>query len=91
MSLAISSSTRNLRKERVGYVVSNKMEKSIVVQITRRVKHPVYNKVIARMTRLMAHDQNNECKIGDRVHIMEMRPLSKHKSWRLVKILERAK
>ena len=88
---ASSPSVRNLRKERVGHVVSTKMDKSIVVQITRRVKHPMYKKVIGRMTRLMAHDPNNECKMGDRVHIMETRPLSKFKNWRLVKILERAK
>ncbi|MGI6718499.1 MAG: 30S ribosomal protein S17 [Bacteroidales bacterium] len=82
---------RNLRKERVGLVVSNKMDKSIVVSINRRVKHPVYGKYIKKTTKIMAHDENNECNIGDTVQIMETRPLSKNKCWRLTKIIERAK
>lgn len=82
---------RNLRKERVGLVVSNKMEKSIVVQIERKVKHPKYGKFVRRTTKLVAHDEQNECNIGDTVKVMETRPLSKNKCWRLVEIIERAK
>ena len=82
---------RNLRKERIGIVVSNKMEKSIVVAIKRKVKHPIYGKFINRTTKLMAHDEENSCKIGDTVRISEIRPLSKNKTWRLVEIIERAK
>jgi small subunit ribosomal protein S17 len=82
---------RKLRKERVGLVVSNKMEKSIVVQIERKVKHPKYGKFVRRTTKLIAHDEQNECNIGDTVRIMETRPLSKEKCWRLVEIIERAK
>ncbi len=82
---------RNLRKERIGLVVSNKMDKSIVVRIDRRVKHPVYGKFIKKTTKIMAHDENNECNIGDTVQVMETRPLSKNKCWRLTKIIERAK
>ena len=82
---------RKLRKERIGLVVSNKMEKSIVVQIERKVKHPKYGKFVRRTTKLVAHDENNECNIGDTVLIMETRPLSKQKCWRLVEIIERAK
>jgi small subunit ribosomal protein S17 len=82
---------RKLRKERVGLVVSNKMEKSIVVQIERKVKHPKYGKFVRRTTKLVAHDEQNECNIGDTVRIMETRPLSKEKCWRLVEIIERAK
>ena len=82
---------RNLRKERIGVVVSNKMEKSIVVLVERKVKHPKYGKFVKKSTRFMAHDQNNECNIGDTVRIMETRPLSKSKCWRLVDIIERAK
>lgn len=82
---------RNLRKERTGLVVSNKMEKSIVVQIERRYKHPVYGKFIKKSNKFVAHDENNDCNIGDTVRIMETRPLSKNKNWRLVEILERAK
>jgi small subunit ribosomal protein S17 len=82
---------RNLRKERIGIVVSNKMEKSIVVAIKRKVKHPIYGKFINRTTKLMAHDEENSCKIGDTVRISETRPLSKSKTWRLVEIIERAK
>jgi small subunit ribosomal protein S17 len=82
---------RNLRKERVGLVVSNKMEKSIVVQIERKVKHPIYGKFVRKTTKLVAHDEQNECGIGDTVKIMETRPLSKNKCWRLVEIIEKAK
>ena len=83
--------TRNLRKERIGLVVSNKMEKSIVVQVERKVKHAKYGKFIKRSTKFMAHDDKNDCNIGDTVRIMETRPLSKNKCWRLVEIIERAK
>lgn len=82
---------RNLRKERIGIVVSNKMEKSIVVAVKRKVKHPIYGKFINRTTKLMAHDEENACNIGDKVRISETRPLSKNKTWRLVEIIERAK
>jgi small subunit ribosomal protein S17 len=82
---------RSLRKERVGRVVSNKMEKSITVAIERKVKHPIYGKFMKKTTKLMAHDENNECGIGDTVRIMETRPLSKNKRWRLVEIIEKAK
>ncbi len=84
-------STRNLRKERTGLVVSNKMEKSIVVAIKRKVKHPKYGKFLSKTTKLMAHDEKNECNIGDTVRIMETRPMSKSKCWRFVEIIERAK
>ena len=83
--------TRNLRKERIGVVVSNKMDKSIVVEIERREKHPIYGKFIKKTNRFMAHDEKNDCNIGDTVRIMETRPLSKNKCWRLVEIIERAK
>jgi small subunit ribosomal protein S17 len=83
--------SRNLRKERTGLVVSNKMEKSIVVQIDHREKHPIYGKFVKRRSRFVAHDDKNECNIGDTVRIMETRPLSKNKCWRLVEIIERAK
>ncbi len=82
---------RNLRKERTGLVVSNKMDKSIVVSIERRFKHPIYGKFIKKTNKFMAHDEKNECNIGDTVRIMETRPLSKNKNWRLVEIIERAK
>ncbi len=82
---------RNLRKTRVGKVVSDKMDKTIVVAIADNVKHPLYKKTIKRTTRLKAHDEKNECRIGDRVEIMETRPLSKDKRWRLVQIIEKAK
>lgn len=82
---------RNLRKERVGQVVSNKMQKTITVAVNRKVKHPIYGKFIRKTTKFAAHDENNECNIGDTVRIMETRPLSKNKRWRLVEILERAK
>lgn len=82
---------RNLRKSRTGIVVSNKMDKTAVVAIEDHVKHPLYNKIVKRTSKLKVHDENNECNIGDRVEIMETRPLSKNKRWRLVKIIERAK
>lgn len=82
---------RNLRKERVGLIVSNKMDKSIVVQVIRNVKHPVYGKFVKKSTKFVAHDEKNECNIGDTVRIMETRPISKNKCWRLVEIVERAK
>lgn len=83
--------TRTSRKERVGVVTSNKMEKSIVIKVMRRVKHPKYGKFVKKSSKFMAHDEKNECNIGDTVLIMETRPLSKNKCWRLVEILERAK
>ena len=82
---------RNLRKERTGQVISHKMDKSIVVSVQRKVKHPIYGKFIRKSTRFMAHDEKNECGIGDTVKIMETRPLSKRKRWRLVEVLEKAK
>ena len=82
---------RNLRKERIGIVVSNKMEKSIVVLVERKVKHPLYGKFVKKSTKFMAHDEKNEAGIGDTVRIMETRPLSKNKCWRLVEIVEKAK
>lgn len=85
------TTARSARKERVGVVVSNKMNKSIVVAIQRQVKHPIYGKFIKKTTRLMAHDETNDAREGDTVRIMETRPLSKNKRWRLVEIVERAK
>ena len=82
---------RNLRKTRVGKVVSNKMDKTIVVAIVDNVQHPLYKKIIKRTIKLKAHDENNTCNIGDRVEIMETRPISKDKRWRLVKVIEQAK
>ena len=82
---------RNLRKQRTGKVVSNKMDKTIVVAIENRVKHPLYKKVVKSTYKLKAHDENNECNIGDTVKVMETRPLSKDKRWRLVRIIEKAK
>ena len=82
---------RNLRKTRTGKVVSNKMDKTIVVAIEDHVKHPLYGKIVKRTYKLKAHDENNECKVGDRVRVMETRPLSKDKRWRLVEIIEKAK
>ena len=82
---------RNLRKTRIGKVVSNKMDKTIVVAIENRVKHSLYNKVVKKTYKLKAHDENNECNIGDTVKVMETRPLSKDKRWRLVEIVERVK
>ena len=82
---------RKLRKTRVGLVTSDKMDKTIVVSVTDNVKHPLYNKIVKRTYKLKAHDENNECRIGDRVKVMETRPLSKDKRWRLVEIVEKAK
>lgn len=82
---------RNLRKTRTGKVVSNKMQKTIVVAVENHVKHPLYKKIVKKTYKLKAHDENNECNIGDTVKVMETRPLSKDKRWRLVEIIERAK
>lgn len=84
-------SERNLRKTRVGMVMSDKMDKTIVVGIEDRVKHPLYGKIVKRTIKLKAHDEKNECKVGDKVLVMETRPLSKDKRWRLVEIIEKAK
>ena len=85
------SDDRNLRKTRVGLVSSDKMDKTIVVAVTEHVRHPLYKKIIKRTYKLKAHDENNECKPGDKVRVMETRPLSKDKRWRLVEIIEKAK
>ena len=82
---------RNLRKTRVGRVVSDKMDKTVVVAIIDNVKHPLYKKIVKRTVRLKAHDENNTCKVGDRVEVMETRPLYKDKRWRVVEIIEKAK
>ena len=82
---------RNLRKERIGVVVSNKMDKSIVILVERKVKHPKYGKFVKKSTKFMAHDEKNEAGMGDTVRIMETRPLSKNKCWRMVEIIEKAK
>ena len=82
---------RNLRKTRTGKVVSDKMDKTIVVAVEDHVKHPLYNKIVKRTYKLKAHDENNECKVGDTVKVMETSPLSKDKRWRLVEIMEKAK
>lgn len=82
---------RNLRKTRTGKVVSDKMDKTIVVAVYENVKHPLYNKIVKRTYKLKAHDENNECGIGDTVRVMETRPLSKDKRWRLVEIIEKAR
>ena len=82
---------RNLRKTRTGKVVSNKMDKTIVVAVVDNVKHPLYGKIVKRTYKLKAHDENNECNIGDRVKVMETRPLSKDKRWRLVEVVEKVK
>ncbi|MFW5705482.1 MAG: 30S ribosomal protein S17 [Bacteroidota bacterium] len=86
-----SKATRTLRKERTGLVVSNKMDKTITVEVQRKVKHPIYGKFVKKSSKFAAHDENNDCNIGDTVRIMETRPLSKNKCWRLVEIIERAK
>jgi small subunit ribosomal protein S17 len=86
-----TTTERNSRKERVGKVVSNKMQKSITVALDRKVKHPIYGKFMTKTTKFMAHDEKNEANIGDTVRIMETRPLSKNKRWRLVEIIEKAK
>ena len=83
--------SRNLRKERVGIVISNKMEKSIVVSEVKKVKHPMYGKFVLKTKKYIVHDEKNDCNIGDTVKIMETRPLSKSKCWRMVEIIERAK
>ena len=82
---------RNLRKTRTGKVVSDEMDKTIVVAVEDHVKHPLYKKIVKRTYKLKAHDENNECKVGDTVKVMETRPLSKDKRWRLVEIMEKAK
>ena len=82
---------RNLRKERIGVVTSNKMDKSIVVSVERKEKHPLYGKFVMKTSKFTAHDEKNECNSGDTVKIMETRPISKNKCWRLVEIIERAK
>mgnify|MGYP001490361688 FL=1 len=82
---------RNLRKERIGVVTSNKMQKSIVVSEVKKVKHPMYGKFVLKTKKYVAHDEKNDCNIGDRVKIMETRPISRSKCWRLVQIIERAK
>lgn len=87
----MANTERNLRKTRVGKVISNKMEKTIVVAIEDNVKHPDYGKIIKRTVKLHAHDENGECSIGDKVEVMETRPLSKTKRWRLVRIIEKVK
>jgi small subunit ribosomal protein S17 len=83
--------SRKLRKERIGVVVSDKMDKSITISVELRMKHPKYGKFVKKSRKYMAHDENNDCGIGDTVKIMETRPLSKNKNWRLVEIIERAK
>ncbi len=82
---------RNLRKERQGKVVGDKMDKTITVAVERKVKHPIYGKFVKKTTKLTAHDEKNECTVGDKVKLMETRPLSKNKRWRLVEIVEKAK
>ena len=82
---------RNLRKVRIGKVVSDKMDKSITLTVDRKVKHPLYGKFVQKTTKLMAHDEKNECGIGDTVKVMEIRPLSKNKRWRLVEVIAKAK
>jgi small subunit ribosomal protein S17 len=82
---------RNLRKTRVGRVVSDKMDKTVVVAVVDSVKHPLYHKVMKKTYKLKAHDENNECEVGDRIKVMETKPISKDKRWRLVEIVEKAK
>ena len=84
-------SERNLRKTRTGTVVSDKMDKTVVIAIQDNVRHPLYKKIVKRTVKLKAHDENNECRVGDRVSVMETRPLSKDKRWRVVEIIEKAK
>lgn len=91
MEKELTAEKRNLRKEKVGIVTSNKMEKSIVISVMRKVKHPKYGKFVNKTTKFSAHDETNSCNIGDTVRIMETRPISKNKCWRLVEIIERAK
>ena len=85
------SEERGIRKTRIGVVVSDKMDKTVVVSIKTRVRHPLYGKIMNKTSKLKAHDEENTCKIGDRVRVMETRPLSKDKRWRLVEVIERAK
>ena len=87
----MESLTRNLRKQRTGLVVSNKMDKTITVKVERRLMHPLYGKFVKRSNKFFAHDEENACNIGDLVRIMETRPLSKNKRWRLIEIIEKAK
>jgi small subunit ribosomal protein S17 len=87
----MEANERGLRKQRVGVVTSNKMDKSIVISVERKMKHPMYGKFVKKTKKFMAHDEKNECNVGDVVRIMETRPLSKNKCWRLVEIIERAK
>ena len=87
----MAETTRNLRKTRTGRVVSDKMDKTVVIAIEDHVKHPLYKKIVKRTVRLKAHDEQNECRVGDRVLVMETRPLSKDKRWRVVEIIEKAK
>ena len=87
----MENTARNLRKERIGLVTSNKMNKSIVVEVMRKVKHPKYGKFVNKTSKFVAHDEKNECSIGDTVRIMETRPLSKTKNWRLVEVIEKVK
>jgi len=87
----MEENSRNLRKERIGVVVSNKMDKTIVVAEKRKVMHPIYGKFVNRTSKFYAHDEKNDCNVGDTVKIMETRPLSRTKGWRLVEIIERAK
>ena len=86
-----TAQNRGMRKTRIGVVVSDKMDKTIVVKLSTRVKHPLYSKYINKTTKIKAHDENNECGIGDTVKVMETRPLSREKRWRLVEIIEKAK
>ena len=86
-----SSSSRNLRKTRIGYVTSDKMDKTVVVQVVRLTQHKLYKKYVKRVSKFKVHDENNECAVGDKIRIMETRPLSKDKRWRLVGIVEKAK
>ena len=86
----MADETRGNRKVRIGRVVSNKMDKTIVVAIETRIKHKLYGKIMKRTTKLKAHDENNECQIGDRVKVMETRPLSRHRRWRLIEVIEKA-
>lgn len=91
MSAPPAQATRNRRKVRVGVVVSDKMDKTVLVRIDRRVRHPLYKKILARSNKLAAHDENNDAHVGDTVRVMETRPLSKSKRWRVVEIVERAR
>ncbi|MFO7935555.1 MAG: 30S ribosomal protein S17 [Bacteroidales bacterium] len=87
----METTTRNTRRERVGVVVSNSMDKSIVIAVKQKVKHPIYGKFVNKTSKFMAHDEENSCNVGDRVRISETRPMSKNKRWRLIEIVERAK